>query len=101
MFISDWNAYFLKPFLANSVLDTLNLVNILHHKSVKHKIPPDFKDKSDLIICHSYTTPIETKIFNYKHVVHDLNIDGSESKPPDITGDLNIINNTSLRNTVG
>jgi hypothetical protein len=33
-----------------------------------------FKDKSVPIISHSYNTPIETKIFNYKNVLQDLNI---------------------------
>jgi hypothetical protein len=57
--------------------------------------------------------PIETKIFSYKHVLHDLNIDDFKSKTPDrtcasslfiynpaghaISGDLRNINNTSLR----
>ena len=57
--------------------------------------------------------PIATKIFNYKHVLHDRNIDDFRSKPPDctcasspfrynptghiITGDLKIFNHTSLR----
>jgi hypothetical protein len=52
-------------------------------------------------------------MFNYKHLLHDLYIDDFKSKPPDcicasspfiynptghvITGDLTIINNTSLR----
>jgi hypothetical protein len=52
---------------------------------------------------------------NYKHVLHDLNIDDFKSKPPDctcasspfiynptghvITGDIKIINNISLRET--
>jgi hypothetical protein len=34
----------------------------------------NFKDKSVPIISHSYNTPIETKIFNYKNVLQDLNI---------------------------
>ena len=52
-------------------------------------------------------------MFNYKYVLHDLNFDDFKSKPPDctcanspfmynpivhvITGDIKIINNTSLR----
>jgi hypothetical protein len=46
-------------------------------------------------------------MFNYKHVLHDLNIDDFKSKPHSpfidnpagyvITGDLKIINNTSIR----
>jgi hypothetical protein len=65
------------------------------------------------IISYVYTRPIASKKFNYKHVLRDLNIDDFKSKPPDctcasspfiynqtghvITGDLKIINNTSLR----
>ena len=33
------------------------------------------------IISYTYTTPIATKIFNYKKVWHDLNIDDFNSKP--------------------
>ena len=29
--------------------------------------------------------PIAAKIFNYKHVLHDFNIDDFKSKPPDRT----------------
>jgi hypothetical protein len=104
---------FLKLSFANRGLDGINLDNILLHKSVKSKIPQYFKDQSVPIISYAYTLPIATKIFNYKHVLHDLNIDHFKSKPPDctcasspfiynsaghvITGDLNITNNTSLR----
>ena len=100
---------FLKLSFANKCLDG----NILHHKSVNSKMPPYFKDQSVPIISYDYTIPIATKIFNYKHVLHDLNIDDFNSKPLDctcasfpfiynptghvITGDLNIINNTCLR----
>jgi len=89
------------------------ICNILHHKSVKSKIPPYFKDQFVPIISYAYTIPIATKIFNYKHVLHDLNTDDFKSKSPDctcasspfiynpaghvITGYLKIINNTSLR----
>jgi len=60
-----------------------------------------------------YTRPIASKHFNYKHVLRDFNIDDFKPMPPDcncasfpsiynptgrvITGDLKIINNTSLR----
>ena len=103
---------FLKLSFANKGPDGINLGNILHHKSVKCKIPPYFKDQSVPIISYVYTRPIASKYFNYKHVLHDLNIDDFKSKPPDctcasspfiynptghvITGDLKIINNTSL-----
>ena len=94
---------FLKLSFANKCPDG----NILHHKSVNSKMPPYFKDH---IISYAYTIPMATQIFNYKHVLHDLNIDDFKSKPPDctcasspfiynpvITGDLKIINNISLR----
>ena len=71
--------------------------------------------KSSLpIISYTYTKPIATKIVNYKHVFQDLSIDDFKSKPSDcscassqfiyipagdvITGDLNLVNNISLRN---
>ena len=71
-------------------------------------------EKSVPIITYIYTKPIATKIFNYKHVLQDVNIDYFKSKAPDctcassqftynpaghvITGDLNIVNNPSVRN---
>jgi len=103
----------LKLSFAHKGLDGINLGNILHHKSVKSKIPPYFKDQSVSMISYAYTIPIASKTFNYKRVLHDLIIDDFKSKPPDctcasssfvynpaghaITGDLKIINNTSLR----
>jgi hypothetical protein len=101
---------FLKLSFAN---DGINLGNILHHKSVESKMPPYFKDQSVPIISYVYTRPIASKCFNYKHVLHNHNIDDFKSKPPDctcasspfiynptgyvITGDLKVINNTSPR----
>jgi len=38
--------------------DSINLGNILHHKSVKFKIPPYFKDQSVPIISYAYTIPV-------------------------------------------
>ena len=62
---------------------------------------------------YAYAMPIATNIFNYKHVLHDLDIEDFKSKPPDCTYasspfiynpaghviicDLKVINNTSLR----
>jgi hypothetical protein len=59
---------FLKLSFANEGLDVINLGNILHHKSVKSKIPPDFKDRSVPIISYAYTRPIASTFFNYKRV---------------------------------
>ena len=107
---------FLNLSFANKGLDGVNLGNILHHKLVQSKIPSYFKDQSVPIISYTYTKPIATKIFNYKRVLQDLDIDDFKSKPPDctcassqftynpagdvITGDLNIVNNTSLQNVL-
>jgi hypothetical protein len=66
---------FRKLSFANKGLDGINLGNILHHNSVKSKIPPYFKDQSVPIISYVYTRPIASKVFNYKHVLHNLNID--------------------------
>ena len=74
---------FLKPSFANKRLDAIILGNILYHKSVKFKIPPCFKDHSLPKISYTYTAPIANKIFNYKKVLQDLNIDDFKSKPPD------------------
>jgi hypothetical protein len=102
----------MKLSFANKGLDGINLGNILHHKSHKSNIPPYIKDQSVPIISYVYTKPIASKNIYYKHVLRDLNIDDFKSKPPDctcasslfiynptghvITGDLKIINNTSL-----
>ena len=106
-----------RPFLelsfANKGLDDIYLGNILHHKSVKSKIPPYFKDQSVPLISYAYIIPIASTNFNYKHVLHDPNLDDFKSKPPDcicasspfiynatdhvISGDLKMSNNTSLR----
>ena len=77
--------FFLKLSFANKSPYGINLGNILHHKSVKCKIPPYFKDQSVPIISYVYTRPIASKYFDYKHVLHDLNIDDFKSMPPDCT----------------
>jgi len=104
---------FLKLSFAYKGLDAINLSNILHHKSVKYKISPYFKDQSEPIISYAFTIHIATKIFNYKHVLHDLNIEDFKYKLLNYThasspfinnpagqvlsDDLDIINHTSLR----
>jgi hypothetical protein len=74
---------FLKLSFANKGLDGINLGNILHHKFVKSKISPYFKNQSVPIISYACTRPIASTKFNYKHVLCDLNIDYFKSKPPD------------------
>ena len=71
---------FLKLSFANKGLYGINLGNILHHKSLKSKIPPYFKDQSVPIISYVYTRPLAWKKINYKHMLRDLNIDDFKSK---------------------
>ena len=54
---------FLKLSFANKSFDGINLDNILHHKSVKSKIPPYFKDQFVPMIQYAYTIPIASKLF--------------------------------------
>ena len=97
-------------------MDTINLGNNLHHKSVTEHIPPYFKDKSVPVISYSYTSTIAPKVFNYKQVLRDYQINDLKAKPPDcscdkspfkyspsghvITGDLNIVENDQLRDVL-
>jgi hypothetical protein len=74
---------FLKLSFTNKCLDGIYLGDILHHKSVKFKIPPYLTDRSEPIISYAYTIPTASKMFNYKHLLHDLNIDDYKSKLPD------------------
>ena len=74
---------FLKLSFTNKALDGIYLADILHHKSVKSKIPPYYTDRSVPIISYAYTIPTASKMFNYKHLLHDLNIDDFKSKLPD------------------
>jgi hypothetical protein len=67
-------------FIASKDVKSLPLSNL-----VKSKIPPYFKDQSVPILSYVYTRPIASKMFNYKHVLRDLNIDKFKSKPPDCT----------------
>ena len=92
-------------------------VNLATHYVFTNKLHRTIKYLFVLCNIHQYLTkPIATQIFNYKHVLQDLNIDDFKSKPPDctcsrskftynlashvITGDLNIVNNTSLQNVL-
>jgi hypothetical protein len=44
-----------------------------------------FKDNYIPIISYTYTTPMATKLFNYKMALQDFNIDDFKPKPPDST----------------
>ena len=88
---------------------TNNDIQIITQKTI-------FKDQAVPIILYAYTRQIASKLFNYKHMLRDLNIADFKSKSPDctcaispfiyyptshvITGDLKIINNTSLQDVL-
>ena len=57
---------FLKLDFRNKGLDAVNISNILNHKKVTSTMPAYFKNQSPPIISYSYSSPIATKIFNYK-----------------------------------
>ena len=57
-------------------------LTIIHQKPAISKIPPYYKGQSVPIILYAYTVPIVTTIFNYKKVLHDLNIVEFKYKPP-------------------
>jgi hypothetical protein len=85
---------------ANNGLDGIILGNIPHHKSLKSKIPPYFKDQSEPIISYVYTRPIASIFFYFKFKPPHCTCTGSPLiyNPTGhfMTGDLKIINNTSL-----
>ena len=107
---------FLKLKYINKGLDMINLVNILHHKKVVSKIPNYFKDQTIPQISYSYTHCIAPKIFNYKSVLKEIDLDADKNAPTCscsndspfihnpvghiITGDLNIISNKLLQDVL-
>ena len=77
-------------------------------------IPAYFKNQSPPIISYSYSSPVAPKIFNYKNVLQGLNTENITRNPSAcsckatefcynpaghiITGDLNIVRISKLRN---
>ena len=59
------------------------LGNILHHKSVRAKVPSYFKDQSVPIISYPYTSRIALTIFKHRRLLQDFSIDYITAKPPD------------------
>ena len=104
---------FLKINFSNKGLDAVNISNILRNKKVMSEIPPYFVEQTAPLISYSYIQPIASKIFNYKKTLNGLVLKDIKSKPPScscamspfihspvghvVTGDLNIIKNTQLR----
>ena len=105
-------AFFKLPF-ANKGIDAINISNILNNKSVQSKIPSYFQNTETPVISYKYSIPIASKIFNYKKVLRDLQLDDvihdkltcSCSSSPFkynetghvITGNLDIVNNEKLK----
>jgi len=101
---------------ANKGLDAINIANIFHHKSVPANVPAYFKQQAAPTIFYTYTSTIASKIFNHRKMLQHLNIDDPRLTPPVcscssslfnynpighvITGDLAIVANDKLRNTL-
>jgi hypothetical protein len=110
------NRKFLHIPFANKGIDAINISNILNKKEVVQIIPPYFKNQSVLIVAYSYTNSIGHKIFNYKEALQDIKIEEYPMNPLTcdcshspyqynssghlITGDLNIIQDESLRKVI-
>ena len=60
---------FLKLDFKNKDIDAVNISNILNHKKVTSTIPTYFKNQSPSIISYSYSSPIASKLFNYKNML--------------------------------
>ena len=105
---------FMKVHFANKGIDAINISNILHHKDVMRKVPPYFKNQSAPKVSYTYTSSIASKIFNYKQSLCNFHFDNGIPQLPTcscsaspflyqpaghvVTGDLNIVENHSLRN---
>ena len=72
---------FLKIKFANRGIDALNLSNILNQKSVQSNIPPYFEYKESPCISYSYTSSVDTKIFNYKTSLQQIDFQSLSQNP--------------------
>ena len=72
---------FLKLDFRNKCLDAVNISNILNHKKVTSTIPAYLKNHSPPIISYCYSSPIASKIFNYKKVLQGLNTENITRNP--------------------
>ena len=77
------NSFFLFAFLCYKDLVVINVDNIIHHKSVRAKVLPSFKDQSIPIIFYTYTSSIAPRIFNNIRALQDLSSDNLKAKPND------------------
>ena len=104
---------FLNIKFQNKGIDAVNISNILNHKYVQSAIPLYFKNKETPLISYTYSTPVASKIFNYKKVLQSLDLEDFKAHPPSctcssspflyspaghvVTGDLNIVENVQLK----
>ena len=100
----------------NNGIDAINNNNILHNKNVRRTIPPYFKYQSNPKISYTYTSSIASKLFNYIQSLQDWRFTNHDYDSPPcscfssqflyqpaghkVTGDLNIIDNTCLRDLI-
>ena len=101
----------------NKAIDSINIHRILRDKGVCKTLPPDLRKNSPTVV-YNLTSPIRSKLFNYKEFVQSLNVNAfindnsilpcqcaqSHLTNPDhhhiISGDLSIVDNTKLRNLI-
>ena len=107
---------FLHLKFANKGIDAININNILHNKHVRKTIPPYFKYQANPKISYTYSRSIASKLFNYKQCLQDWRFTNHEYDSPPcscsssqflyqpaghiVTGDLNIVDNTCLRDLI-
>ena len=115
-FLKTLQIVFLHLKFANKGIDAININNILHNKNVRKTIPPYFKYQSNPKISYTYTHSIASKLFNYRQSLQDWRFTNHEYDSPPcfcsssqflyrpaghiVTGDLNIVENTCLRDLI-
>ena len=62
----------------------LSKLHALNNSYLENNVTnPNLNEYKLTAISHAYTRPIPSKLFNYKHVLRDLNIDDFNSKKKD------------------
>ena len=101
---------------ANKSIDAININNILHNKHVRKTIPRYSKYQANPKIYYTYSRSIASKLFNYIHCLQDWRFTNHEYDSPPcscslsqflyqpaghiVTGDLNIVDYTCLRDLI-
>ena len=107
------DGWFLKLIFHNKGIDMIDLPGILHNKEIVRTVPSFVQHIEPPIVSYSYTKSIRNSIFNHKAVIKDIDFVMGTSNmicscsssrflyvPANhvITGNLDIVNNTELRN---